>query len=125
MRSSGIGTKLINEAIGSTYIYTGLSKLSEDIKFKLLTPLGSIPGNPTYGSNIRKILFNPNTRATADVLAGEVLTILNNHPGITVNNVSGNTNTEGNSIVISYDIEYNATKISDDITLTREGEIWL
>lgn len=125
MRSSGIGTKLINESIGSTQIYTGLSKLSEDIKFKLLTPLGSIPGNPTYGSNIRKILFNPNTRSTVDVLAGEVLTLLNEHPGITVNNVSGDISADNKSIIISYDIEYNATKISDDITLTREGEIWL
>ncbi len=103
MRSSGLGTKLVNTVTGSTNIYTGLNKLSEDLKFKLLTPFGSIPGNPQYGSNI----------------------LLSNHPGVIINSVEGKISDDNNSIQIGYNIEYNANKVNDVIILTREGNIWL
>ena len=120
MNSSGIGQKMIVDESGSTRVYKGLDKLQEDIKFKILTPRGAITGNPSYGSDLRMLLFNPATKATLDMASTGVYDILAEFPGITVLDISSSYSDDKKTIIIKYSILYNANRIDSQLVINRE-----
>jgi phage baseplate assembly protein W len=121
MRSKGLGMSIVIDPTGSTKVWENVSKLSEDIKFKLLTPIGSVVGNPEYGSTLRSMLYKPGTKATLDLISSSVYDVLMTYDGITVIDVSTELVSGTRTAVVSYSIEYNATKIQDQISINLEG----
>lgn len=57
---------------GSVNIVEGNLKFQQDIKHLLETPLGTIPGNLTYGSNLYTYLFMPANMATGTLIQEEI-----------------------------------------------------
>lgn len=57
---------------GRTSISEGMTKFQQDVKHLLETPLGSVLGNLTYGSNLYQYLFLPVTEATGTLIQEEI-----------------------------------------------------
>lgn len=57
---------------GGTGVAEGNIKFQQDIKHMLETPLGSVLGNLTYGSNLYQLLFLPVRESTATLIQEEI-----------------------------------------------------
>jgi phage baseplate assembly protein W len=121
MNSKGLGMTEVLDKTGATKVWSGVDKLSEDIKFKLLTPIGSLLGNPEFGSTLRSAIYKQGTNATVDLVITSVHDVLSSYAGVTVIDVSGDYSQDRRSIEVVYTIEYNATKIDNTITIKMEG----
>lgn len=57
---------------GSVGVAEGNKKFQQDIKHLLETPIGTIPGNLSYGSNLFSYLFLPVSMSTGALIQDEI-----------------------------------------------------
>lgn len=73
---------------GRTNTAEGNTKFQEDIKHLLETPIGTVLGNLTYGSNLYRILFMPARESTGTLIQEEIKSCIErNYTGIVVESV--------------------------------------
>jgi len=119
--NKGMGTIQLTEHTNSTAVFADQKKLFEDIKFMIKTPRGSILGSPGYGSDVLEMLYMPGTKATQELIQSAVYDVLTTFSGVTVKNVTSSLSTDQKTIVIRYDIIYNATRISNELLISTEA----
>lgn len=116
----GLGYTMSTDG-GSTEVFAGPNKLLQDIRFKLLTPRGSMLTVPEYGSNIYKYRYRALVQPTYDSITEEVKRVLSTFPGVSIGDVSVNGDNENNTIKISYLIYYNSKELTDSLVISVEG----
>ena len=85
---SGLSSTKLFNTWGGTRLIEDNIKFQEDVKNLLETPLGSIPGNPTFGSNLFKFLYMNVTTSLGALIQQEVRDRLeSNYPDILVDSV--------------------------------------
>ena len=85
---SGLSSTQLFNTWGGTRLIEDNIKFQEDVKNLLETPLGSIPGNPTFGSNLFKFLYMNVTTSLGALIQQEVRDRLeSNYPDILVDSV--------------------------------------
>jgi len=84
-----------------------IDALNNSIKNILLTRKGTVPGKPTFGSNIHEVLFSHIDHITEGIIRKETKGALNQfEPRILVNEVTIKSIPEYNRIVITIVYEY-------------------
>jgi hypothetical protein len=107
---------------GDLMITTGDISVIRALKNLLLTNPYEKPFNPDYGSNIRKLLFEPMTAFTGATLQKEIeYTVKNYERRVTLKNINVTPNYDNNSynISIEFYIENLVQLFSADFLLTR------
>jgi phage baseplate assembly protein W len=111
-REIGVGVQFIENGI-FTSTYTTKDQTKNQLVNYILTNPGEVLFNPTYGSGIRLILFEPNI--DLDSLAENLKEgISNNVQNIVVKNVSANSD-GNNNVLIS--INYSINNQNDDLNI--------
>ena len=111
-REIGVGVQFIENGI-FTSTYTTKDQTKNQLINYILTNPGEVLFNPTYGSGIRLILFEPNI--DLDSLAENLKEgISNNVQNIVVKNVSANSD-GNNNVLIS--INYSINNQNDDLNI--------
>lgn len=117
--------KVINP-LGGLGVTNQYYKLHEDIETLLLTRRGSVIGNPSYGSYLHEILFEPANESTIKRVKDEIRRILlNNYNFIS----SVDTECTVNNTTLRVSIVYTtlndnlSTKLEFNIPLASEGGI--
>ena len=114
---------LINDQ-GGTNIIEGNLKFQQDVKHLLETPLGSVLGNLSYGSNLYKYLFRPVNEATGSLIQEEIKQrIEDNYQDIIIDTVDVTLNKRAIYVKIGY--YNNNSNVLDyiELDLEREGDI--
>lgn len=84
----GINSEELYNVQGGTNWSEGYTKFQQDVKHLLETPLGSMLGNISYGSNLYQLLFLPVNESTGTLIQEEIRnTIERNYPDIKVPNI--------------------------------------
>ena len=84
----GINSEKLYNLQGGTNWSEGYVKFEQDVKHLLETPLGSMLGNISYGSNLYQLLFLPVSESTGTLIQEEIRrTIERNYPDIKVPNI--------------------------------------
>lgn len=60
----------------TTYVASGSQQAMINLKLLLLSERGSLFGDPAFGCNLRKLIFEQNTNITADLLIDEIYTAI-------------------------------------------------
>ena len=114
-REIGVGVQFIENGI-FTSTYTTKDQTKNQLVNYILTNPGEVLFNPTYGSGIRLILFEPNINLDSlveDLKEG----ISNNVQNIVVKNVSANSD-GNNNVLISINYSINNQNDNLNIALT-------
>ena len=102
-------------------IVTDTTELNQSIRNILLTRVGSLPGKPTFGSELYKILFSPLDHITIKMAKNIIRESLDKwEPRILINNVDVVDSPEFNKIVINVDYSYRDKdiEINDKISIS-------
>lgn len=117
--------KVINP-LGGLGVTNQYYKLHEDIETLLLTRRGSVIGNPSYGSYLHEILFEPANESTIKRVKDEIRRILLSNYNF-ISNVD--TDCTVNNTTLRVSIVYTtlndnlSTKLEFNIPLASEGGI--
>lgn len=122
----GMSTATVINDQGSIGIVSQHEKLQQDIRTLLLTRKGSLLGNPEYGSNLYKFLFELSNESNLVLINREIKEVLlDNYNFIT--DVQVNSNIDGNALYLKIDyftINTNlSTRLEYKIPLNTEGGI--
>lgn len=86
---------------------TDAAAINNSIKNILLTKKGSMPGKPTFGSNIDDVIFNQLDHITKSLLEDQILEALTQwEPRIIVTNVLVQDVPEYNKLIATIDYRY-------------------
>lgn len=113
--------KIYNDFNSTTKIDVDNEAIKNSIRNILLTPIGTMPGKPTFGSNLYKVLFEIIDHITIELIRTYVVDALAKwEPRIQVSQVDVKDYPEYNKIIvdISYYYIYYDTKRDDKISLT-------
>ena len=72
----GMSTDKVINSLGSIGVVAQHDKLQQDIRTLLLTRKGSLLGNPEYGSNLYKYLFDNSSNTNILLINDEVKSVL-------------------------------------------------
>jgi phage baseplate assembly protein W len=103
---------------------TDLDAIKNSIRNILLTPRGSLPGKPRFGSDLYKIIFSPLDPLTERIAKNYIQESLSEYEDrIIVNNIEIKKIEEYNRLVIdiafSYvDSQYNDENVGDTVSLS-------
>jgi len=88
-------------------VVTDAAAINDAIKNILLTDIGSVPGNPTFGSNIAKTLFSQLDHITISILKTQISDALAKWENrIYINDVTVREIPEYNKVVIDISYQY-------------------
>lgn len=83
----GISTDLLNN-LGSVKLTSTTSKFHEDIRLLLETKKGTLIGDPSFGSNLHELLYEPANEAIGALIRQEIIdTIENKYDNVIVTDV--------------------------------------
>lgn len=86
---------------------TDAAAINNAIKNILFTPRGSLPGKPTFGSDLHKIIFAPLDSITENIMKRYVIEALRDwEQRIRVNEVTVTSVPEYNKIIATIDYQY-------------------
>ena len=122
----GISTEQVINAQGQIGVVSQHAKLQQDIKTLLLTRKGSVIGNPEYGSNLYKYLFELAGNTNLVLINKEVESVLlDNYNFITSAEIESKIESTALYLKIDYyTINTNlSTKLEYRIPLNTEGGI--
>ena len=92
---------------GGWRLKTQLNKLEEDIRMLLMTSKGTLIGDPSYGSDLYRIIYYGNTSATASRIRYEIADCLAEHyPQVKIISVDVEFNENSVIMNIHYNIDY-------------------
>ena len=122
----GMSTATVINSQGSIGIVSQYDKLQQDIRTLLLTRKGSLLGNPEYGSNLYKFLFELSSDTNLVLINKEIRDVLlDNYNFIT--EVKIDSKIDGNALYLTIDyftINTNlSTRLEYKIPLNTEGGI--
>jgi len=90
-----------------TTVTTNEKAINNSIKNILLTQIGSLPGKPTFGSNVPSVLFNFIDGVSQEVLKGYIVSALTIwEPRITILDIKVNNIPEYNKITVDIRFQY-------------------
>ena len=122
----GMSTATVINAQGSIGIVSQYEKLQQDIRTLLLTRKGSLLGNPEYGSNLYKFLFELSSDTNLLLINKEIKDVLLNNYNF-INNVEVKSKIDGNALYMTIDyftVNTNlSTRLEYKIPLNTEGGI--
>jgi len=75
----GMSTDKVINSLGSIGVVSQHEKLQQDIRTLLLTRKGSLLGNPEYGSNLYRYLFDNSSNTNVLLINDEVKSVLLNN----------------------------------------------
>lgn len=122
---SGLNSEKVFNAAGGTNWSEGNVKFQQDVKHLLETPLGSMLGNLSYGSNVYQMLFLPITNSTGTLLQEEIKrTIESNYGDIVVQSVDITFDKKNNKVYADIGISNGNSTITDyvNVDFERSGE---
>ena len=112
------GTKI--SGTGDFSKFSGLSVLVNSIRTLLITPVGSYPFDPTYGSNLYKKVFEPADAITEDEIRTEVVDkILEYDERITITNVSTEFFSNLKGFRINLTIQRDRSEVATSVDITE------
>lgn len=86
---------------------TDAAAINNAIRNILFTPRGSLPGKPTFGSDLHKVLFSPLDSITENIMKRYIQEALRDwEKRIIVNSVAVKAVPEYNKIIATIDYEY-------------------
>ena len=84
----GLDSEKVFNVQGRTNVVSGNTKFQQDVKHLLETPLGSVLGNLSYGSNLYQLMFLPIVESTGALIQEEIKTrIESNYSDIVIDSV--------------------------------------
>lgn len=94
-----------------------LDKINENIRIALMTSRGTQIGDPSFGSNLYRILGYGKTTATASMIRTEIQSVMSDKfPELSLNRIDVDFDDEGViTIYIVYSIEY--SNVNSNVTL--------
>lgn len=122
----GMSTDKVINPLGSIGVVAQHEKLQQDVRTLLLTQKGSLIGNPNYGSNLHKYLFDHANNTSITLITSEISDILKKNYNF-INTVETSAKVDSNILYIS--ISYTtindnlSTKLEYAIPLNEEGRI--
>ena len=95
-------SKIINE-YGNTNRKIQASKFEDDLKLLLMTEKGTMIGNPNFGSDLYKFLFNKDIQLTASLIRDEIKKCVEeNFDFVKINNIDVEFDTHNVNVKITY-----------------------
>lgn len=122
----GMSTAEVINTLGSIGVVSQHEKLQQDIRTLLLTRKGSLLGNPEYGSNLYKFLFELSSDKNIVLIDNEIRTVLlDNYSFITDAVITSKIENTALYLTIDYyTINSNlSTRLEYRIPLNTEGGI--
>lgn len=117
---SGLDNQDVFSSSGGTRVATGNLKFQQDVKLLLETPLGTMLGNPTFGSNLFSFLHSPITNGLGSLIQNEVRQrIEDNFEDIKIDEV--NVTFEGHTVLLNIGFNNRNSNILEYIDLQIEG----
>lgn len=117
---SGLDSINVFSVNGRTNVATGNKKFQEDVKHLLETPLGTVLGNLSYGSNLYQYVYLPANQATGTLIQEEIRRrIEDNYSDIKIDTVD--VTFEGRAIYVSIGYSNNNSNVVEFIDLDFEG----
>lgn len=105
---------------GSTNTIDGNIKFQEDLKHMLETPLGTVLGNLSYGSNLYQLLFLPVHESTGTLIQEEIKSCIErNYQGIVVESID--VTFDDNTFYVNIGINNNNSNVLEYINLDFAG----
>lgn len=122
----GMSTSQVINTLGSIGVVAQHEKLQQDVRTLLLTRKGSLLGNPEYGSNLYKYLFDNSSNTNVLLINEEVKSTLKNNYNF-IKDVNIESEIDGNLLYLRIDyatINTNlSTRLEYKIPLNSEGGI--
>lgn len=122
----GMSTDKVINTLGSIGVVAQHDKLQQDIRTLLLTRKGSLLGNPEYGSNLYRYLFDNSSNTNILLINDEVKNVLMNNYNF-IKEVTINSEIDSNLLYLRIDyvtINTNlSTRLEYKIPLNTEGGI--
>lgn len=117
---SGLDNQEVFTPSGNTKVSTGNIKFQQDVKLLLETPIGTMLGNPTFGSNLYSFLHSPITNGLGSLIQNEVRQrIEDNFEDIKIDEV--NVTFAGHTIYLNIGFNNKNSNILEYIDLQIEG----
>lgn len=122
----GMSTDKVINTLGSIGVVAQHDKLQQDIRTLLLTRKGSLLGNPEYGSNLYRYLFDNSSNTNILLINDEVKSVLMDNYNF-IKEVTINSEIDSNLLYLRIDyvtINTNlSTRLEYKIPLNTEGGI--
>lgn len=122
----GMSTDKVINTLGSIGVVAQHDKLQQDIRTLLLTRKGSLLGNPEYGSNLYRYLFDNSSNTNILLINDEVKNVLMDNYNF-IKEVTINSEIDSNLLYLRIDyvtINTNlSTRLEYKIPLNTEGGI--
>lgn len=98
---------MYNDYIKPSTTVTDVKAINNSIKNILMTPKGSLPGKPTFGSDIHRVIFSQLDVITRDTLRDVILNaLLKWEPRINIDNIVVEEVPEYNKIIATIHYSY-------------------
>lgn len=122
----GMSTDKVINSLGNIGVVAQHEKLQQDVRTLLLTRKGSLLGNPEYGSNLYKFLFELSNTTNIALINEEVRDTLKNNYNF-IKDVDITSEVQGNLLYLKIDYVTTNTNLSTrleyKIPLNTEGGI--
>lgn len=113
-------TKPINSA-GGTNKAIQAKKFEDDLRVIIMTPKGSLIGNPDFGSNVHKYLFEPANELTASLLRDEIKEVIeSNFDNLLVRSIDITFNRRNVIVTIKYSLYVIDNEETIELSFRRE-----
>ena len=113
----GITTDKVLNPLGQLGVVSQQEKLIQDIRTLLLTEKGSVLGNPEYGSNLNRYLFDTLSESTISNIKSEIQSAINNNYG-SLNNTEIETEIKDNGLYVTVVYTTLNTDLSSSLEFT-------
>lgn len=124
LNMQGMSLNPIIGPLGNISLKHQYDKLHEDIETLLLTRIGTVLGNPNYGSYLHDILFELGSNSTLDKCKVEIRRVMEDNYNF-ITDLDVECEMKGNSLYVAIDYHTTnsnlTTKLEYNIPLASEG----